>query len=246
VRALAALGGAVILSLAALTASGCGRKTAPGGRSEEVLLVPSAIDFGPVPLGSSVTQRFVVQNDEAESLNIPPAVVGPSAGDFSLPQGSGAVQEPGQTLLETVTFTPSKAGERFAMLDFAGTTAPLPAPAQFPLLGFGLEFKLCPTPAALEFGNVRAGGTPAVLLLQVTNCGNAQTEVDANPVEGPNASDYLVSGTTVRILKPGESMVVSVAFAPSALGNSMGQLPVLPASCDTCPGLSVAVSGFGE
>ncbi|MBM9508996.1 FG-GAP-like repeat-containing protein, partial [Actinacidiphila acididurans] len=81
---------------------------------------PAALDFGQVPVGSSKTLSFTI----TDTGNIPVTVTKAKApaGDFSSPVqlSEGLVIGPGQTAVQSVTFTPRSAGARSAFYEVTG------------------------------------------------------------------------------------------------------------------------------
>ncbi|MFE9440384.1 choice-of-anchor D domain-containing protein [Streptomyces sp. NPDC006602] len=81
----------------------------------------SSLDFGPVPIGSSKSLSFTLTN----TGNIPVTVTKAKAptGDFNSPMqlSEGLVIGPGQTAVQSVTFTPRSAADLSAFYEVTGT-----------------------------------------------------------------------------------------------------------------------------
>ncbi len=93
-------GGDVVVALT-------GTSTAPGVLS----ITPTTFDYGSVPLGSTSSESFTVSNTGSANLTItkskPPAT-GPFVATTQLSEGTTLL--PGQSLTETVVFTPTQVG----------------------------------------------------------------------------------------------------------------------------------------
>lgn len=82
---------------------------------------PAALNFGQVPVGSSKTLSFTI----TDTGNVPVTVTKAKApaGDFTSPVqlSEGLVIGPGQTAVQSVTFTPRSAGARSGFYEVTGT-----------------------------------------------------------------------------------------------------------------------------
>ncbi len=211
----------------------------------------SSIDFGNEQVGlvKTLTGQTVLTNAGGGILSITgdAEITGTNAGDFVLQTNLPPTVPPGGAVTATLQFAPSDGGARSATL-----TLPTDSGAvSIPLTGNGIDVKLCPQPASLDFGNVQVKGTPVTQTLQIVNCGKSQANVQyLSPlVAGTNASDYTVTDPSTSqapqgtSLQPGDSVTLSVAFSPAQMGPSSADLPFLP--CTGCTAQQVNLNGVG-
>jgi hypothetical protein len=106
---------------------------------------------------------------------------------------------------------------------------------------------VCVAPNPVDFGNVQVGGTPVTMTVTLTNCGSSPANVtfEMPTTEGPNASDYVVSGlpSTVATLAVNETISLGVGFSPSVTGASTADIPY--SLCSGCTTQKVNLAGFG-
>jgi hypothetical protein len=141
----------------------------------------------------------------------------------------------GQSAQVSVVFNPNSIGAASAMLSFGSNASN--ANIGLPLAGTGVSIPvLSATPPSLSFGQV-ALGTSSSLPVVLTNAGSSSETLTAFQTAG---AGYSVSGPTLPVtLSPGQSMTLSVAFAPQAAG-AMGGSVFVPG-----PSLNVPFTGTG-
>ncbi|HEV8268684.1 MAG TPA: choice-of-anchor D domain-containing protein, partial [Thermoanaerobaculia bacterium] len=210
-----------------------GMTTAPSVPSLEVL--PSALDFGGVLVGSSRDLSLTVRNKGtgvltgSVSSGAPFSVV--SGGSFSL--GAGASQA------VTVRFAPSGSGAASG----AASVASNGGNASVPLSGTGTSASapaIDVTPSSLDFGSVVVGQSKD-LTLTVRNVGSATLTVSSLAVGGAFS---VPSPATPFNVSQGATQSVTVRFSPPSAGGQSATLTI--ASNDPArPSVSVALQGQG-
>ncbi|WP_211268854.1 choice-of-anchor D domain-containing protein [Actinoplanes subtropicus] len=204
------------------------------GRPTTAALSGSPTDFGPVPVGNTVSKTITVTATKTVT------VTGVST---DAPFGTGAVTLPatlsaGQTLSVPTTFKPAAAAAVSGALSFttnAGTLA-------FDLHGTGTQPGIAATPAALAFGEVPTTGK-VTLNVNITNTGTGTTTITgASGPAAPFSSGSLpAAGST---LAPGASVSVPVTFAPTATGSFTSGVTVTSSTgAVTVPVTGTAVAG---
>jgi hypothetical protein len=139
----------------------------------------------------------------------------------------------GQTVTSTgcsfnVVFTPTATGPIPGTVTASFTGDPNNSTLVLPLTGVGTEVTF--TPASLSFGNV-AHGTTKSLPLTVKNVSGSNTlHVTATSFTGTFASVYSVTNNPCGTVAPLTSCILTVQFAPTAVGT--GQKAVLNVTDD--------------
>ncbi|GAA0957539.1 hypothetical protein GCM10009554_68490 [Kribbella koreensis] len=216
----------------------------------------STTDFGPVELGASVGRTVVLRHSGFGPLLIEGlSLAGPDASDFSLTGAEncgGATLNPGETCSVAVSFTPTAAGVKQAILRIG---RPGEVPDEVQLVAEGIEFpvleppgppgppepptqgpsgQLVVSPDPLDFG----GSRPALVTLppqtvQVRNAATvAITVVSVGVLEGPRFTigDFAISANTCSgTLAPGASCSIVMAATPQNSGQRVGVLAITTA-----------------
>jgi hypothetical protein len=90
------------------------------------------------------------------------------------------------------------------------------------------------SPQYKAFGDIAVGST-ASQTFTVTNAGGRQTGILQESISGTGAAEYALTSDSCydRRLRPGESCVLSVVFAPTAVGTAYAQVNI---TSDNPPG----------
>jgi outer membrane protein assembly factor BamB len=102
---------------------------------------------------------------------------------------------------------------------------------------------ICVHPQVVNFGPTQVLGTPATQALSVGNCGFSPVSITFPGLQGPQASDFSVTGESNATLQPGESESLTITFSPAAVGASAATLPY--GTCAGCPNETINVTGTG-
>jgi hypothetical protein len=195
----------------------------------------SSLNFGSVQVGSSSTLSTAVSNTSRSNLTITQATVSGSAFRYTGPNLPMTVA-PGQSVRLPVTFTPQSVGGASGSLlvvtatrtrnrnkqrsnastsSLTGTgTAPIsgtPAPPGF----------LAASPSSINFGSIQVASSQ-MLYETVTNSGGSSVTISSATVTGVGFS--LSGFTASQTLAAGESLTLSVSFAPKSAGTASGTL----------------------
>ncbi|HEY2673973.1 MAG TPA: choice-of-anchor D domain-containing protein, partial [Rugosimonospora sp.] len=219
------------------------------------------LDFGQVALGTSASATTTVTYQGFGPLPVGPVTVGgTNAGDFDVFPGqtcTGTVLHDGDTCMVSVRFRPGQLGARTGTLTVAPVAGPPEhgRPGTGTLSGTGVPappprtpgFSAAPDPLAFGtqplFRNAPAG------TVTVTNPGTAPLNVTAVALVGtaPNSfpGDYAITADSCLAgpIAPGATCLVTVVFAPHAIGNRPG---LLQFTDNAVPGPQlVALTGAG-
>lgn len=194
---------------------------------------PASLSFGQVALGQSETQLAVLTNSSTNNATISGISVSESAFTVSgvnLP----VVLSPGQSLPISVTFAPAGKG-------WTGAKITLTSNPNFTIQtgGAGVTSEpLTATPSSLSFGSVAVGASTSLSVV-LTNSRPWKEKLAGFQKTGN--SNFTVSGPSMpMVLSPGQSVTVSVTFAPQSAGTTGGNLFVSGAD------LNIPFSGTGS
>ena len=131
----------------------------------------------------------------------------------------------GATTTALIQFSPTASGPlpaTFALTDDGEATS-----TRVSLMGTGVDVDVAPTPAALNFGSVVLGASPAPQLpLQLTNDGILSLDLTLGVSPGTSFSlsdmNGAITASTVETLQPTETEDLTVTFSPSAEGSFEG------------------------
>jgi hypothetical protein len=234
-----------LVALAGLILGGCHCSQSLGHVTSEGTIAPASLDFGTVTLGQKVTKTLAVQNVGGAELTLTTVTFsGTNAGDFSLKKAlEGTILSPGQSLTISIVFAPQDAGARTASFDVTTDSTQTPK-LSATLTGNGVDIQICPQPTSLVFGNVQVGGSPVTQQLTFNNCGRSTTTVTVGAIEGPNSGDFAMNGSAQATLTSGQSLTVTIAYAPSQVGSSTAAIPWT--ACTGCAAAPpIGLSGVG-
>jgi hypothetical protein len=184
---------------------------------------PNSINFGNQGVGSVGVSIPVTLANTDLSRTFTIVSINSSNGAFSVTGASlPATIPPGQSLTVGVVFTPS------ATQSFSGTvgfTTYYGWTVNVPLSGAGIQSQsgnqLSVNPSAVNFGNV-ALGSGATQLIQLSNSSGSSIGVNSVTTSGPDVS--LLGFSPGMAVQPGQTLVLTVDFSPSAAENATGQL----------------------
>ncbi len=204
------LGFALFLTIGAIVAVGCSDLGEPLRLAPQAGVSASALDFGTVGVGGSATRSLTVTNAGTADFAGTASV---SCAGFSLEAGAGPFTvPPGGEHPVVVRFTPGAVGSFACDLSLGGGLAPVSLGGQASNQLPGAQCVV--TPTTLDFGALPVGGN-RILVFKVKNPGTATTSLDV--VSDRNAFSVLAGGGP-STLAPGDSLVVTVAFAPTVGG----------------------------
>jgi len=204
---------------------------------------PNSINFGNQPVRSSGSSVWITLSNTDVSRTFTVVSINSSSNAFSVTGASlPASIPPGQSLTVSVVFTPSSAQSYSGTVSFTtyyGWTL------NVPLGGMGIQGQsgnqLSINPSAVNFGNV-AVGSNATQLIQLSNPGGSSIAVNSVTTSGPDVS--LLGFSPGMAIEPGQTLILTVGFSPSAAENATGQL-LFSTSAATSP-IAVGWSGVGN
>jgi len=173
-----------------------------------VVIFPENLDFSNVSIPNSELKELTILNLGKDVLNIRTATSGNSA--YSLENSAFPLSvEPGERIALQIRFTPQSAGTVSSELTIENDDPETPSFA-IPMRGTGVRTNL--SFEGLDFGQVRIGGDPSLLRLNVTNEESAPAEITTLPISAPQFSTTPATYT----IDPGETVQIPVEFLPTA------------------------------
>lgn len=202
--------------------------------TQQLIALPSALNFGSIQLGHNETQLIVLKNNGSTKVTVTTMkVLGGEfkASNVTVPFSVAA----GQSASLNVTFTPTVSGWIGGWVDFSSN-------ASNPSLGVQLQGKgqtsstLTASPAAVSFGQVALGASSTKTVV-LTNDRDYNVQIYGWYATG---GGFSVTGPALPLtLNAGQSVTVKAKFTPSLAGISAGDIFV------SNEGLSIPLNGTG-
>lgn len=209
------------------------------GVQPQISIVPTSVAFGSVAVGSSNTQTMTIQNSGTASLSVTQATVngqGFALSGLALPLSVA----PGSSASFTLSFTPTSATDFSGSLSLVSNAPGSPSTVGLSGTGLAQTLQLSASPTLLSFGSTTVG-TSTSQVITISNTGNSGVSVSQIAVSG---TAYSATGVALPIsLSAGQSMSLTVVFAPLTAGSFPGNLSVV--STATNSPLTIALSGSG-
>jgi hypothetical protein len=204
-----------------------------------LLLTPTSVSFGSLPVGTANTQTVKISNSGTSVLTMSQVSVagnGFSTGGLSLPVSLN----PGASSTFNVQYLPASAGAVNGSVSIV-SNAPN-SPAALPLSGTGTTATqtLSFSTTNIGFGNVNTGGS-ATQTVTITNTGNSNVQISQIIISG---TAFTLGGASVPVtLTPSQSTTLSVGFSPTSTGTASGTVKVT--SNATGSPVTITISGTG-
>ena len=195
-----------------------------GGAAPDIDLIPTTIDFGQVPLNTTVTGDAQVWNVGAGDLELGVLTQYGSSEFFLDVDPSGAILAPGDMTLLTVSYTPTN-----SQADTGTISIPSNDPDE-PVVTLSLLGEHDPVPdidvdpLQIDYG-IQDVGTTSIVAVTVTNVGSGDLDVDLPALSG--SSDFSINtGNFPVTLTPGASRNLNVTYAPTDMVADSGQIEI--------------------
>jgi Abnormal spindle-like microcephaly-assoc'd, ASPM-SPD-2-Hydin/Transmembrane protein 131-like N-terminal len=234
------LANSILACCAAAAITGCGGAglgSGPNGASALLELTPEAINFPDTATGTTAQQAVSIFNSGKTAVRVDSVAVQGSAfavTGISLP----ASVPPGGSTQFIAEFAPESNGSMEGSLSISSTAKN--SSIVMPLSGTATSTALEVTPPSIHFGNVPLGENVSQSI-QVKAAGKASVTIQTIGVSGQY---FTFSGPELpRTLSPGQSVLVTAAFRPGALGSSSGAISIVSKQPNL--GLQVPVAGAG-
>jgi len=184
---------------------------------------PLALNFGGEALNTTSTPlTATLTNSEPASLNINSiGITGTNPSDFAQTATTcGSSLAAGSSCTVTLTFTPSAAGARSAVLGFNDSS--LNSPQNVALTGTGSSSSLTLTPASLTFATELIKTSSPSQPVALANNGASAVNLTNIATSGP----YSQTSNCGSSLDIGANCTINVVFTPAKSGTQAGKLTV--------------------
>jgi hypothetical protein len=239
-----------LLVFAAFFLSSCAGLTSGGNTSGQknqntpttaaaISMSPPSVSFGPVAVGSTVSQSVILSNTGGSNLSITQASVaaqGFTVSGISLP----ATVSAGKQITLIVAFSPTAIGSVSGAISVMSSASNSPATVSVNGSGLAKTTLLNASSRNLNFENVTIG-RGSVLGVTLSNVGNSNVSVSNVSVSGATFTTRGVSAGL--ILAPGQIAILDVTFIPIAVGGLTGSVTVNSNAANSP--MIISLSGLG-
>ncbi len=203
-------------------------------RADSAPLTDEDKNLGNLLIGSTgPTKTFTLKNTGTATLTgLKVAATGLNGADFLVGSPAADSLAPGMSTTFRVTFHPSSAGRRSALLHFSsnektGSLFDLPLTAT----GIAIPKIAVAAPSGL-FGSESIGTTGDPQTFTISNTGTEDLENLSISIVGPHAADFEAGVLAKSVLSPGISTSFRVDFTPSAAGSRIATLRITSNDAD--------------
>jgi hypothetical protein len=189
-------------------------------------ITPNPIDFGAVPLGSSVTKTFTISNTGNIQLTLTKAA--PPSNEFTTatPVSEGQQLAPGDAIVQSITFKPTVLGADAEQYSITGDDGQGPILVKFTGSGVASGTMALPSPTTWHLnGSAAVSGADLVLTPATANKAGDAIYPTAVPTNGLHVhfTAQLNGGTggdglTFTLLDPTKNSATSIGQSGDALG----------------------------
>ena len=218
-------GGGVQQPVVQSNPTGGGSSTATVGAEVHVrlLLNPTSLDFGEVPLGVSITQVVTLVN--SGNANVSASAISVTGAGFTADLVTPLTLAPGQVGTFNLRFAPTAAGVVTGSVTITSNAEN--SPATLSLAGKGVApaaGSLSASPSSITFGDTVVGSATAQNITLINGGGSVVTVTTAPTVSG---AAFSITGLALPLaLGPGQSVTFSARFSPAAAGNATGSISI--------------------
>jgi hypothetical protein len=212
------------------------------GSQAQLGAVPGTASFGNVSTGNSNSQTISLTNGGTASVVISRATV--TGTGFSITGLSAPVTIPtGSNVTFNAVFTPSAAGSVTGSVSLTSNAPNSPLTIALSGTGVAGTQLLSFSTSSLSFGSVNVGSN-SDLGAALTNTGNSSVTISAVNV---TSAAFTVSGiSSGETLTAGQSVPVTVQFAPTASGAVTGSISLVSSATNSPASLSLSGTGASQ
>ncbi|GEM_PF-2788495 len=174
-----------------------------------------SIDFGKAVVSSAVSRNLVLRNSGTGVLEITDIkLIGTHPEMYAVTPLPPFNLQPGDSLVLSITFTPSATGQLAAQLVIASNAG---GDLNVSLQGEGIAPALALSSASLDFGDVLVNDQKTLPVV-ITNQGTAVLTISSIAISTVTATDFSYTFTLPHSIQAGASDSMFITFAPTAPG----------------------------
>jgi hypothetical protein len=201
---------------------------------------PASVSFGGIAIGYTDSLPIILKNNGNQTLSFSQVTV-TGAGFAQTGLSTSTTIAAGASATFNATFDPSAAGAVSGSITLATNGTPSSLVIGLSGTGQAQSLSLGASPTTLAFGNV-LDQSSSQLTTSVTNSGNANLTISGVTVAGAGFSASGITNGTV--LTPGQSVPLTVTFAPTSGGAVSGASVGIASNATNSPA-KVTLSGTG-
>lgn len=209
------------------------------GSQAQISAVPGTAGFGNVSTGTSNSQTIELTNNGTASLVISGATV--SGAGFTITGLSTPLTIPtGSNKTFNAVFTPTAAGAVTGSISLTSNAPNSPFTIALSGTGAAGTHVLAFSTANLSFGSVNVGSN-SDLSAALTNTGNSSVTISSANISG---AGFTVSGiSSGETLSAGQSIPVTVQFAPATAGAVSGNVSLISNATNSPTAMTLSGTG---
>jgi hypothetical protein len=201
----------------------------------------TSVSFSNVTVGSTSSQNVTLTNNSSGSITVSAITI---SGPFAYSGATVPVTlNAGQTLTLNVTFTSTTSGVATGTLTITSTAGNSPTTIALSGTGVAATLQLTANQTSLSFSNVTVGSTSSQNVT-LTNTGNSSVTISQVTVSGAGFGTGGVTPT--ETLTAGESVALTVIFAPTAAGSVTGSVTIASNATNSPTNISLSGSGVPQ
>jgi outer membrane protein assembly factor BamB len=195
----------------AIPLTGVGQSPVP-----KLEMSPEVVTFAPVVVGSISLQTVTITNVSSAAMTL--SGVTPPASPFSVSglPGSGALLNPGDSLIATITYAPAASGSSAAYLAVAAGEAVAAVAVEGSALAGG---NLRVAPETLDSGTLTVGDV-ATAVFQLVNDGDIPIVIEKSKPPTSAAFQAVSPFSEGTVIAPGASLEQLVRVSPTLVGSN--------------------------
>jgi len=211
------------------------------GINSSLSISPSSLDFGDVPVATTVNKTITLANGGSASVSIYKYVLTSTYPSFAVVDSSKHTVAGHDSAHVTLSFHPLAAGPFTATLTL--TTNDNSSPTRtINITGRGTQGALGFASTSLNFGTVKIGQDSTISVM-LKNTGSAGVTLNAATLSGGGSTAFSYTGFTAGTLAAGDSQKINIMFIPAAPGGTTFSATLTVTTTDGTTPATVLLSG---
>ncbi len=193
------------------------------GLKDAFSVTPSPLDFGQVPILTTVTDTITLSNSGTSAITISNTKLLPATSAFAIVGSAPTQVTAGATATIVVSFHPDTAGSYSASLTLTTSDPSIPI-RTISINGVGIKGSLTANPSQVNFGTLLVGHD-STITVTLHDAGQASVTITSINLTGPAAAGFRNGAfSTPQTIAAGGSSTMILTFAPTTLGSYSGNM----------------------